>query len=57
MFYLNFYGSNYQIDEIKELTKIEAYDDYLGELFQACKSDSIICFSLDGSFICEVHEG
>lgn len=57
MFYLNFYGSNYQIDEIKGLTKIEAYDDYLGELFQACKSDSIISFSLDGSFICEVHEG
>lgn len=57
MSYLNFYSSNYKIDEVKGLTKIEAYNDYLGGLFQTCKSDSIICFSPDGSFICEVHEG
>ena len=53
MFYLNFYSSNYKVDEVKGLTKIEACNDSLGGLFETWKSDSIICFSLDGSFICD----
>lgn len=56
MYYLNFSVSNYKVDEVKGLTKIEGYNDYLGGLFQTWKSDSIIFFSLYDSFICAVHE-